>query len=788
MNTRNAARTTISILALAAAGLGVEPCWAACGPPPPPQVCGRWRCIAGDNSYEFVPHAAGSTCQTTNICDGQGNCVAPIVAPGLSNLHMVTPAQVGYHYECGGGPAGAHTFALEVSRNGRPWEALPDTCSFFGSGDRFDSWRVAPEQGRCYRATVTNPYGTRTASECYTTPSDLVPPTPPSASAVPGLGWADIRFRDRSDNETEFRVYGRRANQGAGEPPRRTVQAFEAERCTIVDDACMPGPGDTEVVLCTDSRVEKLMEFPYSGRYRVRARVRADPNTAGPPVLSFRLDGTTTSEGSISVPGTTTTTVEGLVGVEAGWHVLALAFVNDDASGGDRNLTIDSFTVEGPLPVDVATSATYQAEDGIIRDDACMPGPGATEVCLCTTSRIEQAIAVPGDGHYRIRAVVRPDPNVAGPPNLEFKVDGVTVGSVDVPGSTGTTVEVVTPINATAANFYTSRHTVTLAFTNDNITFGDDRNLYVDSFTVEGPLFSSDWQRLCTQERYTSDHDIGFPHGGTGDQLSCGMWHLTPGLDYEAKVEAYHPRAERTSTTSLPVFRSLVPVPPVPRPRTLQVTNDSVTIGWDPSQYATSYKIYRSGPGGGAVSLIATTTATQYSGTGLEPNRYYCFEVSAANASGESARTNDCETTRAEGPQPRVITLELRPSPIATGHFVSRASTWIDGTLDFLELRPEDNPGTFAGLITSSEVVRAFNPADIGRDASQGCSLSAAGAVFLDADGTLQGPRLAALYGSEHPFLKAIPVVWIGGCPIFTAPQAPPPPVRIRLHYTGYAP
>jgi hypothetical protein len=772
-------------LSLAAAGLGAEP-YQGCGAPPPPQVCGSWRCILADESYEFVPEDAGRSCETSNICDGHGNCVAPIAAPVISNLHMVNPAQVGYHHACGGGPVGPHTTTLEVSRDGRRWEGLPDTCAHFGSGNRFDSWRVAPEQGRCYRATVSNPYGTRSSVQCYTTPTDLVAPTPPWASVSPQHRMARVAFQDRSNNETEFRVYGRRANETVGEVPGRTVQAFEAESCAFIDNACTPSPGDTEVLLCSGSRVQKLVEFPYTGRYRARARVRADPSPGSAPLLSFKLDGHAPE--TVSVPGATTTTVESVIFAEAGWHTLAPAFARDENPSDDRNLFIDSFTIEGPLAIDLPAVSTYQAEDGIVLDNECMPDPGATEVRLCTTSRIEQAIAVPGNGNYRIRAVVRPDPNVAGPPNLAFKVDGVAVGSVDVPGSTTTTVEVVTRIAATPANLFTSLHTVTLEFTNDDVTFGDDRDLYVDSFTVEGPLPSTDWHRLCTRERYTSDHDTGFPHLGTGEGLECSMDNLTPGLLYEVKVEAYHPRAERTSTTSLPVFQSLVPVPPVPRPRTLMVTHDSVTIRWDPSQYATSYKIYRSGPGGGAVSFIATTTATEYTGGGLEPNRYYCFEVAAVNASGESGRRNDCETTRSDGPRPRVLTLDLHPAPIATGQFVSRTSTWIDGRLDFLELRADDNPGTFAGLITSAEVVRKLNPGEIGQDPGQGCSLSAAGAVFLDPDGTLQGPKLAALYGSEHPFLKTIPPLWIGGCPIFTTPQTPPPLVRIRLHYTGYEP
>ena len=45
---------------------------------------------------------------------------------------------------------------------------------------------MAREENRCYQATVTNPYGSLSSgAQCYTTPPDLVPPTPPTAAVVP---------------------------------------------------------------------------------------------------------------------------------------------------------------------------------------------------------------------------------------------------------------------------------------------------------------------------------------------------------------------------------------------------------------------------------------------------------------------------------------------------------------------------------------------------------------------------------------------------------------------------
>ena len=105
----------IATLTLAAAGLWAQPCRADCGPPPPPEPCGSWRCIAGDGSYTLDPYPAGFPCGDANICDGRGNCSEQIMTPVLSNFHMVNPAQVGFRLLCGGGPVGPNTYTIAVS-------------------------------------------------------------------------------------------------------------------------------------------------------------------------------------------------------------------------------------------------------------------------------------------------------------------------------------------------------------------------------------------------------------------------------------------------------------------------------------------------------------------------------------------------------------------------------------------------------------------------------------------------------------------------------------------------
>lgn len=160
-------------------------------------------------------------------------------------------------------------------------------------------------------------------------------------------------------------VCGRAAADGTGpfagvdldlpivDEPASTSTSYEAEGSDVtiigLPAGCLPGPNATRVVLCTNSSLNVPYTFPIDGTYRIVATVQADPNANGPPRMAVRVDGETLDE--VDVPGTTvqTVTIEGEI--QAGERDLAVAFTNDDNSGGDdRNLFVDRFVIEGPLP------------------------------------------------------------------------------------------------------------------------------------------------------------------------------------------------------------------------------------------------------------------------------------------------------------------------------------------------------------------------------------------------------------------------------------------------------
>jgi hypothetical protein len=75
--------------------------------------------------------------------------------------------------------------------------------------------------------------------------------------------------------------------------------------------------------------------------------------------------------------------------------------------------------------------------------------------------------------------------------------------------------------------------------------------------------------------------------------------------------------------------------------------NGLVTLSWAASAGATGYDVYRgTTPGGGALTPIARgVTTTAFTDTGLADGTRYYYRITAANASGESAPSNEAVAT-----------------------------------------------------------------------------------------------------------------------------------------------
>ncbi len=68
-------------------------------------------------------------------------------------------------------------------------------------------------------------------------------------------------------------------------------------------------------------------------------------------------------------------------------------------------------------------------------------------------------------------------------------------------------------------------------------------------------------------------------------------------------------------------------------------TSSDITLAWDASNGATSYRVKRATTSGGPYSLITTVTTPSYRDTGLVPGQAYYYVVSSLNGADESANS-----------------------------------------------------------------------------------------------------------------------------------------------------
>ena len=114
------------------------------------------------------------------------------------------------------------------------------------------------------------------------------------------------------------------------------------------------------------------------------------------------------------------------------------------------------------------------------------------------------------------------------------------------------------------------------------------------------------------------------------------------------------------SAKSSPACATPQPPPPPPTPTGLTATagNAQVSLAWNASTGAASYNLYRS-VNGGAYSQLNTSpiTTTSYTDSGLTNGTPYCYEATAVNSSGESAKASPACATPQPPPPPPAISL-----------------------------------------------------------------------------------------------------------------------------------
>jgi len=81
--------------------------------------------------------------------------------------------------------------------------------------------------------------------------------------------------------------------------------------------------------------------------------------------------------------------------------------------------------------------------------------------------------------------------------------------------------------------------------------------------------------------------------------------------------------------------------PAAPTGLTATAGDTQISLTWNASAAATSYKVKRSTTAGGPYTTVATPTTTNFTNTGLTNGTRYYYVVSAVNASGESANSSE---------------------------------------------------------------------------------------------------------------------------------------------------
>jgi Fibronectin type III domain len=127
---------------------------------------------------------------------------------------------------------------------------------------------------------------------------------------------------------------------------------------------------------------------------------------------------------------------------------------------------------------------------------------------------------------------------------------------------------------------------------------------------------------------------------------------LANGTTYYYVVSAVNSFGESTNSGQASATPQGVQTPP-PAPTGLiaNAGDEQVALNWNASTGASSYNVKRSTASGGPYTTIATgVTATSHTNTGLVNGTTYHFVVSAVNAAGQSANSNQASATPVDTP------------------------------------------------------------------------------------------------------------------------------------------
>jgi len=204
-------------------------------------------------------------------------------------------------------------------------------------------------------------------------------------------------------------------------------------------------------------------------------RARADIANDIGAVLQVRINGTLAAGMEVRSTTYTDYTLRLPVVVKAGDRV-DVVFVNDGTTGGDRNLYIESMTLNGVTLHPTDPGVTIDRGNGAEAFDGVNVIPGQSSIKWNAALRF----VAPQTNAPKITVRARGSLAANVGPLMTLFVGGTAVSSVEVRSTAFT--DHVFPLGAAVA----SNTRVDVAFSNDATNGTEDRNLYVESLTVNG--------------------------------------------------------------------------------------------------------------------------------------------------------------------------------------------------------------------------------------------------------------------------------------------------------------
>jgi hypothetical protein len=154
-----------------------------------------------------------------------------------------------------------------------------------------------------------------------------------------------------------------------------------------------------------------------------------------------------------------------------------VVFTNDGGSATeDRNLYIESVKVNGATLLPTDPGVTVDIGSGAAAFDGINVLPGQTDILWNAALRLTAPNSATPKLTVRAKATLAA--NVG--PVMQVLVNGVQVGSVEVRGAAYT--DIVFPLSAAVA----VGARIDIVFVNDGGNATEDRNLYIESVTVNG--------------------------------------------------------------------------------------------------------------------------------------------------------------------------------------------------------------------------------------------------------------------------------------------------------------